>query len=100
MNTPNQNTALRVMDMQAGITRSQPAGSEIIGNVAKTIAHARANNIPMIFVIVGFRAGLPEVSPNNKSFSASKARMRAGNMDEFMKIDEAVAPLPNEVIVT
>jgi len=100
MNTNNQNTALLVMDMQAGITRSQPAESEIIRNVAKAIAHARANNIPVIYIIVGFRAGLPEVSPNNKSFSANKARMNAGNMDEFMKIDEAVAPLPNEVIVT
>ena len=100
MNTTNQNSALLVMDMQAGITRSQPAGSEIIGDVAKAIAHARANNIPVIYVIVGFRVGLPEVSPNNKSFSASKARMEAGNMDEFMKIDEAVAPLPDEIIVT
>jgi len=99
MNTTNQNTALLVMDMQMGIVGMLAAGNETPGNIAKAIAYARTSNIPVIYVVVGFRAGLPEVSPNNKSFSASKARMSTGNMDEFMKIDDAVAPLPNEVIV-
>jgi nicotinamidase-related amidase len=100
MNTNNQNTALLVMDMQMGIVGMFPVGNETPANIAKAIAYARTSNIPVIYVVVGFRAGLPEVSPNNKSFSASKARMSAGNMDEFMKIDDAVAPLPDEVIVT
>lgn len=100
MESNNQNTALLVMDLQGAIIRSQLVSGETINNVVKAIAHARANNIPVIYVVVGFRPGMPEVSPNNKSFSASKSRMGAGNVDEFMKIDEAVAPLPNEIVIT
>jgi len=95
MNTTNQNTALLVMDMQMAI-----AGNETPGNIAKAIAFARTNNVPVIYVVVGFRPGMPEVSPNNKGFSASKARLGNGNNDELMKIVDAVAPLPSEIIVT
>jgi len=100
MNTTNQNTVLLVMDMQIAMVGMLPAGNETPGNIAKAIAFARTNNIPVIYIVVGFRPGMPEVSPNNKSFSASKARLGNGNNDEFMKIDAAVAPLADEIIVT
>ncbi|HWY99185.1 MAG TPA: isochorismatase family protein, partial [Bacteroidia bacterium] len=71
MEQNRHNTALLVMDMQAGIlpmlTNAAPG---FIGSVAKAIAHARAKKIPVIYVVVGFRNGAPEVSMNNKSFSA------------------------------
>lgn len=100
MNTTNQNTALLVMDMQMAMVGMLPAGNETPGNIAKAIAFARGNNVPVIYVVVGFRPGMPEVSPNNKGFSASKARLGNGTNDEFMKIADAVAPLPGEIIVT
>lgn len=100
MNTTNPNTALLVMDMQSAIIRSHPAYSETIVNVIKAMAYARENNITVLYVVVGFRPGMPEVSMNNKSFSASKARLGMGNINDFMKIDDAVAPLPDEIIVT
>lgn len=100
MNTNNQNTALMVMDMQTAMVGMLPTGNETSGNIAKAIAYARTNNIPVMYVVVGFRPGMPEVSPNNKGFSASKARLGTGNTDELMKIDDAVAPLPGEIIVT
>jgi nicotinamidase-related amidase len=99
MNTNNQNTALLVMDMQNSIVGMLPANNETPGNIAKAIAFARSSNIPVIYVVVGFRPGMPEVSPNNKGFSASKARLGNGNNDELMKITAAVAPLPGEIIV-
>lgn len=100
MNTNNQNTALLVMDMQTTLIGMLPAGDETLGNIAKAIAYARNNNVPVIYVVVGFRRGMPEVSPNNKGFSASKALLGNGNNDELMKIVDAVAPLPGEIIVT
>ncbi len=100
MEQNNQNTALLVMDMQTAIVGLLPTGNETPGNIAKAIAHARANEIPVIFVVVGFRPGMPEISPNNKSFSASKTRLGTSNRDEFMKIIDVVAPLPDEIIVT
>jgi len=100
MNTTNQNTALLVMDMQIAMVGMLPAGNETPGKIAIAIAFARTNNVPVIYVVVGFRPGMPEVSPNNKGFSASKARLGNGNNDEIMKIADAVAPLPGEIIVT
>jgi len=100
MEQNNQNAALLVMDMQTAIAGRLPAESKTIGNIAKAIAYARANEIPVIYVVVGFRPGMPEVSSNNKAFAASRERLGTGNPDENMKIISTLAPQPNEVIVT
>ena len=101
METNKQNTALLVMDMQSGIlpmlTNAAPG---FISNVAKAIANARAKKLPVIYVVVGFRNGFPEVSMNNKGFSASKERFAKMNMDDFMKVDAAIAPQAGDVTVT
>jgi len=100
MDTTKQNTALLVMDIQTGILGMFPNAKELTGKVAHVIAHARKLNIPVIYVIVGFRPGMPEISTNNKGFSASKERLAKTNMDEWIKIDPAVAALPGELTVT
>jgi len=100
MDGNNQNTALLVMDMQSAVIRHLPDYNEITGKVSKAIAYARAQNIPVLFVVVGFRPGMPEVSMNNKMFSASKERSANANMEEGMKIDNTVAPLAGEIIIT
>ncbi len=95
-----QNTALLVMDMQMGVIAIAPAAAGILGNVAKAIATARRNNIPVIYVVVGFRNGVPEVSETStKSFAARKAHFSTINMDEFMKIHPDLAPAEGEVTV-
>ena len=96
-NTPN--TALLVMDMQAGVLNRLPGASNIIDNVAKAIANARSKNIRVIYVIVGFRPDAPETTVNNKSFSPGRGNYSNINMDEFMKVDAALAPLAGEIIV-
>jgi nicotinamidase-related amidase len=85
MEQNTQNTALLVMDMQAGIVAMLPDSASILGNVAKAIAHAREQKIPVIYVAVGFRQGSPEISMNNKGFAASKERFATVDMAEFMK---------------
>lgn len=100
MESNHQNTALLVMDMQAAIVRSLPNYTEITDQVAKAIAFARAAAIPVFYIVVNFRPGMPEVGSNNKVFSASKERAPANvNMDELMKIDSSITPLPGEVVV-
>ena len=96
----NNNTALLVMDMQTAILSMLPDTTVLINNVMKAIANARNGKIPVIYVTVGFRKGMPEVSLNNKGFSAAKERLGAVDMDEFQKIAPAVAPLPGEIVVT
>jgi nicotinamidase-related amidase len=96
----NKNTALLVMDMQAPIVGMLPANAAPTVNAAKAIAHARSNNIPVMYVVVGFRQGMPEVSSRNKGFAASKEKLANADMNAWMKIDAAVAPQPNDIIVT
>jgi nicotinamidase-related amidase len=98
MEQTTQNTALLVMDMQAGILGRLPDPTIFVGNVAKAIAHARDKKIPVIYVVVGFRQGAPEISTNNKGFTANKSTMAAANMEEWMKIHPDLAPRPGEII--
>jgi nicotinamidase-related amidase len=100
MDSNSQGTALLVMDMQPAVIRNLPDYHEITGKVANAIAFARSKNIPVIFAVVGFRPGMPEVSMSNKVFSASKARAVNASADELMKIDAAVAPMPGEIVIT
>lgn len=92
-------TALLVMDMQAAILRMLTDASGLVSNVATAIIHARKNKIPVIYVTVGFRPGLPELNPNNKGFAASKERFANADLNEFMKIESAVAPQDGDIIV-
>lgn len=96
----SNNTALLVMDMQSAVIRNLSDYNEITGKVTNAIAFARSQNIPVLFVVVGFRPGMPEVSMNNKILSASKERSANVNMDELMKIDNAVTPIQGEIVIT
>ncbi len=93
-------TALLVMDMQTGILPMMPNNATVLSNVGKAIANARSKKIPVIYVVVGFRQGMPEVSPNNKGFTASKQRMAGMKMEEFSKIHPDIAPMEGEITVT
>jgi nicotinamidase-related amidase len=95
-----QNTALLVMDMQLAIVGMYPDATTTINNVTEAISHAREKEMTVIYVVVGFRKGMPEVSANNKTFSASKARMGNADVGEMMKIHPALTPLDNDIIVT
>jgi nicotinamidase-related amidase len=94
-NTPK--SALLVMDMLVGITANFPATATIISSVGMAIAHARALNIPVIYVALGFRNGTPEVSMNNKSFSTFKERF--ASTEDFSKIIPELTPQAGEVTV-
>jgi nicotinamidase-related amidase len=92
-------TALLVMDMQQGILANYPAAATATASIAKAIANARSKQIPVIYVVVGFRKGAPEVSVNNKSFSRAKEAFGATDMNEFMKVHPDIAPQESDVTV-
>jgi nicotinamidase-related amidase len=100
MEQNTNNAALLVMDMQAGIVPNLPNPGEIIANVNKAITVAREKKITVIYVVVGFRQGMPEVSMNNKGFAASKSKLSAANVEEFMKIHPDITPMAGEITVT
>ena len=94
-----QNSALLIMDMQSAVLGRLPESSVLITNARKAIASAREKKIPVIYVVVGFRPGTPEISPNNKGFFANRSLMASANMEEFIKVHPDLAPLPGEIIV-
>jgi nicotinamidase-related amidase len=99
MEQNSQNKALLVMDMQTTILGRFPDTSMLLGQVVKAIASARDRKIPVIYVVVGFRQGAPEISGNNKGFAANKNVMATTNMVEMMKIHPDLVPQEGEITV-
>lgn len=93
------NTALLVMDMQTSVLSRLPNANGVVDAVARAIAHARKNGIPVIYVTVGFRKGAPEISTNNKAFSAARQLFGSINPEDFTQIHAAIAPAEGEVTV-
>lgn len=93
------NAALLVMDVQQGIVDRYQSGPNALDPFRRAIAGARASNIPVIFVRIAFRPGYPEVSPQNKSFSALAQQPVFSESSASTQIAEAVAPKPGEVVV-
>ena len=54
----------------------------------------------VLYVVVGFRAGYPEVSPRNMTFSTLKQSGMFGAGAPGTEIHKAVAPAQGEVVVT
>jgi len=99
MENKTTDTALLIMDMQQGILSGYPAVTPLLDKVAKAIAGAHALNIPVIYTIIGFRKGAPEVGPNNKILNARKAGFEAINMKDFMNIHPDIAPQERDITV-
>jgi nicotinamidase-related amidase len=81
----------------SGIAEKNP---DLLDKTAAARAAARAADLPIIYIVVSFREGYPEVSPRNRSFSAIRGsgRMLAGNPDTA--IHPQVGPRPSEIVVT
>ena len=94
-------TALLVMDIQPMTLQRLGGGSAApIAAINTAIAAARAASIPVIYVVVGFRKGFPEIGSANKSFSAIRQSGSIPGLEEPLSADPAVAPQPGDMIVT
>jgi nicotinamidase-related amidase len=89
-------SALLVMDFQIPIVERYAAGREkLLASTAEAIAAARRRGMKVMYVVVGFRPGFPEISPRNKSFSRIK---ETGGF--ATDIHPKLAADENEVIIT
>ncbi len=95
-------TAVLVMDFQNDIVGSLPEDIRLplLERAAAVIKEARRTGITVIYVVVRFRDGYPEVNLHNKLFRALKESGRLKEGTAGAEIDPAVAPLPGEVVVT
>jgi nicotinamidase-related amidase len=97
---PTSETALLVMDVQAGIVDRFAEGSqELLAALGRATAAARAAAVTVIYVRVAFREGAPEVSPNNRAFSALAGASGFGDADPATQVHAAVAPEPGDIVV-
>src|SRR4051794_19588293 len=93
-------TALLVMDLQADIlTRLGDKAAPLVQRTAALVAGARKAGLPVIYVVIGFRPGYPEVSPRNLSFGAITQGGRFSGGTPGADIAPAVAPAAGDVIV-
>jgi nicotinamidase-related amidase len=99
-NNNNQNIALLVMDVQGATVNMLQDSTPFIHSITKAIQTARSNNIPVIYVVIGFRKGYPEMSPNNKSYSALKNGIMNLDTEEATKVHASIEPQASDVIIT
>jgi nicotinamidase-related amidase len=87
--------------MQVGIVSRFAQASDLLAPISAAITAARAATLPVIYVAVAFRPGMPEASLRNKSFSAIKQMpsSRSAAMTT-MEIHPAIAPEPTDIVVT
>jgi nicotinamidase-related amidase len=89
-------SALLVMDFQPGIIDRVPDPAGLLARVTKAVQAARSHAIPVIYVVVGFRPGMPEVSARNQSFSAVKQHAPAF----IIEPRPSITPEGSDVVVT
>src|ERR1700744_4873367 len=101
METNNQGLApaLLVMDIQAGTIGRVQDSKTLLGTLKEAIAAARTAKIPVIYVVVGFRKGFPELGAGTaRTFAALRQGAFPGL--EEPTVDASVAPEPGDIVVT
>jgi len=93
------NTALLVMDIQNATMAILQDNTTFVNAVTKSIETARSKNIPVIYVVVGYRKGYPEVSPDNKAFALFKSGVMKLDSEESFAVYAPIAPKGDEILI-
>jgi len=88
--------ALLVMDVQPGVIDRAPDPAAYLARVTEAVRAARAQAVPVIHVVVGFRPGMPEVGRHNQTFSAARQQRPAFLFDPR----PAITPEAGDLVVT
>jgi nicotinamidase-related amidase len=91
-------TALLIMDVQRAVVQRYPDPA-YLARLREATDAARSAGLPVIYVVVGFRSGYPEVSTRNKMFGGMAARGVAPD-SHAVEIPDEVAPEPADIVVT
>lgn len=96
-------SALLVMDVQRAIVdrfAGADSASDCLPRLREAIDAARAADVPVIYVVVGFRTGHPEVSERNKSFGALAHGGAFAEGDPGTEVHPDIAPRAGDIVVT
>jgi nicotinamidase-related amidase len=96
--------ALLVMDFQNAafdmVVTEKEKKDALLARTAKLVDTARKARVRVIYVVVGFRAGYPEVSPRNQGFAPIRESGRLVEGSADVEVHAALAPKPGDVVVT
>ena len=95
-------TAVLVMDYENDIVGTLPEDvrGPLIERAGTILTEARRAKLQIIYVVVRFRHGYPEVNRQNKLFSSLKQSGRLLEGTPGAEIDPRVAPQPGDIVVT
>jgi nicotinamidase-related amidase len=95
-------TAVLIMDYENDIVGMLPEDvrGPLIERASAILMEARQAKIQIIYVVVRFRDGYPEVNLQNKLFSSLKQSGRLVEGTPGAEIDARVAPQPGDIVVT
>jgi nicotinamidase-related amidase len=92
--------AVLIMDYQNDVVlRFAEADDSLLQRAARVLSAARAAGVPVIYVVIQFRPGYPEV-PASGVFNRVRQSGMLQEGTEGAAIHEAVAPRPGDLIVT
>ena len=91
------NSALLIMDVQGLMVDGLANKEEYLRQIQLTIDAARANNIPVIYVVVGFRPNMPEFNTRNKGLRALR---NTGAADALVNPIPVLTLTETDVVVT
>ena len=95
-------TAVLIMDYENQILGMLPEKTQtaVLDNASAILKEARQAHVPVIYVVVRFRDGYPEVSRQNKRFAGLKESGRLREGTPGAEISVRVAPQPGDIVVT
>jgi nicotinamidase-related amidase len=93
-------TALLVMDVQRSMVSRFGSDPDYLPRLRRAIAHARATDVLVGYVAVGFRPGHPEVSPANATFGRMIGTDAFTAADPAAEIHPDIAPAPGDPVFT
>ncbi|HEX9869360.1 MAG TPA: isochorismatase family cysteine hydrolase [Candidatus Tectomicrobia bacterium] len=98
----HHNAAILCMDYQNDIVGAyaDDRQHELLSKAAAVLSAARRTDMPVIYVVVRFRNGYPEISPRNRLFQGIKSGNRLRDGTAGAEIHREVAPQADEIIVT
>ena len=95
-------TAVLIMDYENQILGMLPEKTQaaVLDNASAILKQARQAHLPIIYVVVRFRDGYPEVSRQNKRFAGLKESGRLREGTPGAEIEARVAPQAGDIVVT
>ena len=95
-------TAVLIMDYENDILGMMPddALTALVERASMVLKEARKAKLTIIYVVVRFRQGYPEVNLQNKLFSSLKGSGRLLEGTVGAEVDSRVSPQPGDIVVT